>query len=346
MAALDTSIASSSAVQVVSQTLPCPGPARARPNALYNEVISGIQSRYGPDRHPYITITHAVPPRFDLLELPRSPPSTPNIVLGRGDYFAQSIFANAAVVPAYHSNNLHLTASAPPSPNPIVPPSSTQISVLERYLPPPSLQEDRELFSLSGQSMLVDRLSELSPNEGRLLFVYPTRSGANRFISTCLNPVIEPLLRALVNVHELSYGLAESLSTMVAVAGMHEFENLTDKVSSLCRLMSHRVNSDPSPSTFRLLRARRAHVPLDGRTWTDWYLRQEHHRFKRTLERYWGRGQRLSQLDSATAGTVLREFIDGVKKATCDDLDRLSPDLEVGVFVIHRTPTIASVQPG
>jgi hypothetical protein len=245
-------------------------------------------------------------------------------------------------VPAYHFGNIPAAASAPLSPNPIVPPSSAQISVLERYIPPSSLQEGRELFILSGQSMLVDRLSELSQNEGRLLFVYPTRSGASRFSSTYVNPVIEPLLRALVQVHQLSYGLAESVGSLAAVSEMHEFDGLQANVTSLCQLMSQRASTDPSPSTFQLICGRRGHVSMDGRTWTDWYLKQEHHRFKRTLESYWGRGQRLSQLEPATAGTVLREFIDGVKKATDDDLDRFGPECEVGVFVIRRTLTAAA----
>lgn len=334
---IDPTNPSSSTIQIVSQTLPSPAKDAARPNAIFAEVISAIQTRFGTSRQPYITITHAVPPRFDLLNLPSSPPSTPNVFVGREDYFSQSIFAHAAVVPSYHVAANNLATPAPSSPNPIVPPSSVQISVLERYIPPSTPQECRHLFSLSGQSVLIDRLAELSPHNGSMLFVYPTKSGASTFTSKYLNQILDPLLRALVEVHQLSYGLAESLSSMAAVADMHRFDVLKDKVSLLCRRMSQQMTSETQRSHFRLVYASTGEVDIDRRTWTDWYLQQEHTRFKRTLETYWGRGQRLSQMDSASAGTVLREFIDGVSKMTDHEAEQTGSGIEVGVFVIRRT---------
>ena len=333
---IDPSNPSSSTIQIVSQTLPSPAKEAARPNAIFAEVISAIQARFGTNRQPYITITHAVPPVFDLLNLPSSPPSTPNVFAGREDYFTQSIFAYAAVVPSYHVAATSLANPAPSSPNPIVPPSSVQISVLERYIPPSSAQEIRQLFSLSGQSALIDRLAELSPNNGSMLFVYPTKSGASKFTSKYLNRILDPLLRALVEVHQLSYGLAESLSSMAAVADMHAFEALKTKTSQLCRRMSQRITSENQRSHFHLIYASTGEVAIDRRTWTQWYLKQEHARFKRTLDAYWGRGKRLSQMESASAGTVLREFIDGVSKMTNDEAQQTGPEIEVGVFVIRR----------
>jgi hypothetical protein len=341
---IDPSNPSSNAIQVVSQTLPHPANESARPAAIFTEVIAGIQGRFGTSPQPYITITHAVPPRFDLLNLPSSPPSTPNIFAGRGDYFTQSVFAHAAVVPSYHLNSNSLaTTPAPSSPNPIVPPSSVQISVLERYIPPGVSQECTDLFSLSGQSVLIDRLAELSPDKGSMLFVYPTRAGASTFASKYLGQVLDPLLRALVEVHQLSYGLAESLSSMGAVADMHEFEVLKGKITGLCRRLTHRITSDTKRSRFNLVYASTGEVVIDRRTWTEWFLKQEHTRFKRTLESYWGRGKRLSQMDSSSAGTVLREFIDGVNKMTDEQAEQTGPGIELGVFVICRTSASSSV---
>lgn len=304
---------------------------------MFTEVIAAIQTRFATGAQPYITITHAVPPRFDLLNLPSSPPSTPNLSAARDDYFAQSVFAHAAVVPSYHVPNTSLATSAPSSPNPIVPPSSVQISVLERYIPPSSPQECKDLFSLSGQSVLIDRLAELSIDKGSMLFIYPTRTGADAFTSKYLSRILDPLLRALVEVHQLSYGLAESLSSMVAVPDMYEFDALKGKVIGLCRRMTHRITSESKRSKFDLVCASTGEVFIDRRTWTEWYLKQEHTRFKRTLEKYWGRGKRLSQMDSASAGTVLREFIDGVNKMTEEEAEQTGPAIEFGVFVIRRT---------
>ncbi len=339
---IDPSNPSSNAIQIVSQTLPNPAKETARPNAIFTEVIAAIQTRFGTSPQPYITITHAVPPRFDLLNLPSSPPSTPNLFVGRDDYFTQSIFAHAAVVPSYHVTNNSLATPAPSSPNPIVPPSSVQISVLERYIPASSPQEGKDLFSLSGQSVLIDRLAELSPDRGSMLFVYPTRTGASTFTSRYLSHILDPLLRALIEVHQLSYGLAESLGSMDAVADMYDFGALKVRLSSLCRRMSHRITSETKRSNFNLVYAGSAEVAIDRRTWTEWYLKQEHARFKRTLETYWGRGKRLSQLDSASAGTMLREFIDGVNKMTNEEAEQTGPGIELGVFVVRRTLAASS----
>jgi hypothetical protein len=336
---IDPSNPSSSTIQIVSQTLPSPAKENARPNAIFTQVIAAVQTRFGSSRQPYITITHAVPPQFDLLYLPSSPPSTPNLFVGRDDYFTQSIFAHAAVVPSYHvaNNSNSLATPTPSSPNPIVPPSSVHISVLERYLPPPSHFESKELFSLSGQSVLIDRLAELSPHKGSMLFVYPTKTGASTFTSKYLGHVLDPLLRALIEVHQLSYGLAESLSKMAAVADMHDFVVLKAKVASLCRRMSQRITAETTRTNFNLVYASTGEISIDRKTWTAWYLKQEHTRFKRTLETYWGRGKRLSQMESASAGTVLREFIDGVNKMTNEEAEQTGPSIELGVFVIQRT---------
>jgi hypothetical protein len=334
---IDPSNPLSSSIQIVSQTLPNPAKETARPNAIFTEVIAAIQARFGTNPQPYITITHAVPPRFDLLHLPSSPPSTPNLFVGRDDYFTQSVFAHAAVVPCYDVTSNSLATPAPSSPNPIVPPSSVQVSVLERYIPPSSVQEGKDLFSFSGQSVLIDRLTELSPDKGSMLFVYPTRKGASTFDSKYLSRVLDPLLRALVEVHQLSYGLAESLGNMAAISEMHEFEALKARISTLCRRTSHRVTADTKRSNFTLVYASTGEVAIDRRTWTEWYLKQEHTRFKRALEAYWGRGRRLSQLDSASAGSVLREFIDGVNKMTNEEAEQTGPGIELGVFVIRRT---------
>lgn len=170
-----------------------------------------------------------------------------------------------------------------------------------------------------------------------MLLVYPTRIGASTFTRKYLSQVLDPLLRSLVEIHQLSYGLAESLGSMAAVADMHAFEVLKAKISTLCRRMSHRMTSDTKRSNFTLVYASTGEVSIDRRTWTEWYLKQEHTRFKRTIESYWGRGKRLSQLDSASAGTVMREFIDGVSKMTDDEAEQTGPGVELGVFVIRRT---------
>ncbi|KAI9781513.1 MAG: hypothetical protein M1839_005928 [Geoglossum umbratile] len=118
------------------------------------------------------------------------------------------------------------------SPNPILPPSSQHISLLERYIPPPSPSGDQSMFS-SSSSILFDRLFELSPNGGSMLFIYPTRTGAREFCRHYLGPVIEPLLRRLMVLHQLPPHLLMSIQKMTAVDDMMEFEDLHAKLQGL-----------------------------------------------------------------------------------------------------------------
>ena len=332
--------AASNTLQIISQTLPSPSKGDSMPEALFLHVIAAVQSQLNISSQPYITITHAVPPRFDLLNLPSSPPSTPMVsATGEEDYFTQSIFAHAAIVPAHHVSESTDTPT-PILPTPIVPPSSVHISALERYIPPSSEQEGRELCDLLGHSPLVDRLTELSARDGTMLFVYPTKTGGETFLHKYIDPILGRLLRSLVTMHQLSYDLARSLNIMSAIAHMAEFSQLKSNVSVLCDQMSDKVTFHDRPSRYRLVHACKGKVALGRRTWTDWYLNQEHGRFKRTLNDYWSRGKLLSQVESATAGSVLREFIDGVKHMTPGEAEHVGAGIEVGVFAIRRTLTI------
>lgn len=228
---------------------------------------------------------------------------------------------------------------------PIVPPHSVHISVLERYLPPPSAQEYRDLFCPSRPSFLVDRLCELSPDGGSLLFIYPTKKGASTFKSQYLGPILDPLLRQLVVVNGLSADVGRYLGKLSTVSQMDDFATMKANIIALCEALS-------SPSSqFQVADAGRASVNLDRNLWADWFIHQEKARMKEVLSLYWQNGRRPpvnKVLSSGGAGglmgdkevssaMLLSEIFDGIRKRPYGEDNEPRDGVELGVFVIRRT---------
>jgi hypothetical protein len=321
---------------VVAHVLPLPAEDTSPHHAVFEATIRAIQERHDPANQPYITITHAVPQKFDLNSLPTSPPATPNIVREGGDYFNQYTFAHAAVVPAYHAATRGLGASTNASPNQIVPPRSVQVALLERYIPPSSIEEYNDLFSIYGRSALVDRLSELSVDGGTLLFICPTRTGAATFSHSYLSPILTPILLQIVNLNRLVWNLAEDIGRMAVIPIMNEFDIMKTKVTTLCNNMSERPSTG-TRSRFELVYGSIGDVPLDQATWREWYIEQEKGRIREVLKSYWRQGRRLPGDSEVTDATIARAIIDGLHKGVRDVRSTSGEGVEVGVFVIKRS---------
>lgn len=330
-------------VKIVSQTLPYPH-AEEKSVALpvlniFSSVVQAVQNYLQHGQSPYIHITHAVPEQFSLSNLPSSPPSTPRFPSPGDDYFSSTVFSSAAVVSAYHDFRGPIQTQMPHSPMPVVPPHSVHISVLERYIPPPSSQEYKDLFLPHRPSFLVDRLFELSPNGGSLLFVYPTKKGACTFKSQYLGPILDPLLRQLVVVNELSADVGRYLGKLSSVSQMDDFDTMKSSIAQLCRSLS-------SPaSQFSLVDSGKGSAHFDRSLWTEWYIHQERTRMKEVLSMYWQNGRRGSPKSygpnqfladkEVTSAMLLGDILEGIRKRPYDSepLD----GVELGVFVIRRS---------
>ncbi|KAI9674089.1 MAG: hypothetical protein M1817_001907 [Caeruleum heppii] len=329
---------------------------------------------------PYVHLSHAVPPALVNLEcLPSSPPlstavnfdfssaSSPGYftaaaTLGDGGsspgYFRPLIFSSVVptheVAPRVNSAPLDLAhydawqrsqETAPlPSPNPIVPPLSLHISILERYIPPPSPEEDQKIFS-PWASTLVDRLFELSPHRGSLLFIYPTKTGAETFSRDCLGPILAPLLRGLMSVHHLPQDFCESIDHMRAIEFMMEFEGLRSKVQNLCARSGEKKSNETGDDLLddgrvRLVYADREMVRLQPRVWREWWVVQEASRVRRICDSFFSMGFRKPK--DITSGDLYRSIIEGVRSnipvaADADSTGSLrAPSVEVAVFVLQR----------
>lgn len=353
------------AVQVISQTLPCPSPdssASLSPAPAFSSIVQAIQCRLQPGQSPYINIIHAVPPKFSLSSLPTSPPSTPNLLFPGDDYFNLTVFSSATPVPAYgrHEPKGPYLSGSPFVQAPIVPPYSVHVAVVERYLPPSSPREYRDFFSSQGPSVLVDRLLELSPNGGSLLLIYPTRKGAQTFKRRYLGPILDPLLRQLVVLNELSADVGMALGQMTSILHMDDFETMQSNVQQLCHQLNRRESSSsrlqaPAPShatsstRFSLIHACKGEVIMDRTLWAEWYIQQETPRIRDVLNDYWRNGYRLPTSNvvgiggrthgdrEVTCPMLLREILDGIGKRPSVDGAEPGDRLELGVFVIGRS---------
>lgn len=227
------------------------------------------------------------------------------------------------------------------APMPIVPPHSVHISVLERYLPPPSAQEYRDLFCHTRPSFLVDRMSELSPNGGSLLFVYPTKKGASTFKSQYLGPILDPLLRQLVVVNELSADVGRYLGKLSTVSQMDDFATMKANIVALCEALS----SGESSSQYQVTDAGRGSTRLDRSLWAEWFIHQEKPRMKEVLSHYWQNSRRATKNMSSglmcnkevTSSGLLSEICDGIRKRRYGEDNEPRDGIELGVFVIRRT---------
>lgn len=325
--------AAKSGSESVNQAPPPP------PQKTAFQVILDVVQQQVEARGLYIDVSHAVPSKFSLTQIPNSPATTPNIRASGADYFSLNVFPKA-VVAMDHLDALN--TSVPSSPHPVVAPCSINVSILERYIPPSSAEEYLQLFSTDAPSVLVDRLYELSRHGGTLIFIYPTREGASTFASDYLSPLLDPLLRNMIGVYQLSADIGTSIGGMSAADHMLSFDNMTRKINALLRKLSRGVSaiSRPTPR-YTLVYSSIEDVAPKREVWTQWWSHQESPRIRRVMERYYERGKSLpehpNKNTTVTARGLEREVLDGVmkKRTYADSAER--EGIELGIFVIKRT---------
>lgn len=259
-------------LRVLSHALPVPSDS----GHIYNTILERIGANTPSNPPTWINVFHAIPGKFNLPDIPTSPPSTPGLQSG-DDYFTQKIFASAVPISDYQDD----LSTLPRSPRPVVPPSTVNLAVVERYIPPSSSNEFKNLFNPSGPSLLVDRLVELSPAGGTLVFIYPTKTGAETFMREYLSPILDPLLRTTQVIHGLSWSLSQDLGTMAAAKDMEEFEQMKRSMQTLCARLAQRKRG-----SYATVHASKACVRIGRAAWAkDWWPKQEYPRIKETVTR-------------------------------------------------------------
>lgn len=338
MANLRTAASPANPLRVLSHALPSP----SANGHVYPAIVDAIHSSTPAQPTVWINIFHAIQGRFNLADLPTSPPSTPGPPIGGDDYFTQKVFDSAVSISDY---SLDLS-SLPRSPRPVVPPSSINVSVVERYIPPTSSNEFSDMFNPSGPSLLVDRLVELSPNNGSLVFIYPTRAGAETFMREYLGPILEPLLRTILVVNNLSSELGTRLGTMASAQHLPDFEQLHRSMSTLCAKLTQRSSTvqrfHDHRASFSLVHASKEEVHIDRETWLkEWWAKQEKPRIRDAMTKYAQEAQKKSSNEHAeravTPTELIQQLLDGVTKRPYPPQQEALSGIEVSVFVIKRS---------
>ncbi|KAF3918682.1 hypothetical protein AA313_de0206530 [Arthrobotrys entomopaga] len=281
-------------------------------------ITSALQKVHGTDtRRVYIHVSHAISsnpsaPKLQSTNLTGSSVNSAATSAGslvpsafltspahERDFFSSTVFNS--IVMAQDPISYAIPPGFPvpilqrPSPNPALPPFSLHFSLLERYIPPSTPTADSAMFS-PYSSVLLDRVVELSPNGGSLLFIYPTKTGARQFLDRYLGKVLDPLLRRLMVLYRLRDDLLWGISRMAAVEQMQEFDELKDRLEHFCRRLSDKAKEDADekrwmgPSLFfpnvSVVHAQKANVCLSQSSWREWWTFQESTRIRETVKNH------------------------------------------------------------
>ncbi|KAL1650809.1 hypothetical protein SLS58_000928 [Diplodia intermedia] len=323
---------SSSFVRILSHALPCPSPK----GQASTQIIQALHEAIPPASTVWINVFHAVPGRFSMADLPTSPPSTPGPPVGGEDYFTTKVFDSAVQVTDYEAE-----MKAARSPRPVVPPGTVDVSIVERYIPPTSPSEFAGLYSTSGsRSLLLDRLAEISVDHGHLLFIYPTKTGGRAFMNTYLGPVLDPILRSMHVVHDLSADLGSSLGHMAAVEYLQEFDEMQRRLETFLHHLNNGRTSDRfklAGSKFSMVYAKKQEARLARDVWaSDWWIKQEKPRVRTAVSKYFRLAHKLPPEDRVMPTALIQELLDGVAQKPYE-FGEPGKGVEVGVFVIRRS---------
>ncbi|KAL8759975.1 MAG: hypothetical protein Q9184_003458 [Pyrenodesmia sp. 2 TL-2023] len=337
----------SSVVTILSHPQPCPLSQNTlgAPSAVTG-IINALQTRFGQESTSrYIDVTHAVPAKFNLSQLPNSPMTTPNrpaAETSMDDYFSmpQTIVYSKGTIATSHAEarqNLGGNPASKAFPQTIVAPSSISISVLERFIPPANVAEYDDLFKFDQPSALVDRMLELKPDIGHLVFIYPTQKGADTFRHDYLGPILDPLLRTMIGVHGISTDVMANIAYLEPIWAMHNFHQLQVKVAQLLSSMNRKAGGNLHRYAIAEASVQNVHVGREA--WARWFTEQELPRMRDIMNKSYGRSPLQPQNEGVgdyTAAGLVREIIDGIKGRPYETGEAPRQGIEVGVFVIRR----------
>lgn len=336
-------------------------------------IIKEVNNLLSPQKTTWISHWHAVSGRYNLAELPTTPPTTPGAPGLGDDYFTTRVFDSAVTVPDYQraahlqmSRDPHLLRGLPATttqPRPAVPPSSVHLSITERYIPPTSASEFVDLFNpTSGRSLLADRLSELADDSGLLVFIYPTKQGGMTFQKEYLGAVLDPLLRRMMIVNDLAVQTCQEIGSMRAVDTLPTFDDMKARVELFCEtlneptLITDLTGLSDKAVKYQLVDASRKQLNMTPEIWTTWWTAQEKPRLRKVFEDYIrlnpGRGRSSSGLDNIPVASRARfrdassvdggsmsyivDVIEGLKKGAMEKASQPRNPIEVGLFVIRK----------
>jgi hypothetical protein len=199
------------------------------------------------------------------------------------------------------------------------------------------------MFTFRGRSLLYDRLIELSSDDGVLLFIYPTKTGARTFMQQYLGPILDPLLRTVTVVHDLHSELGRSLGQMSSVNYLDEYDHLEAQVRKYCEAMVERHANPEKRANYEVIHAAKEEILLQRSAWADdWWIKQEKPRVRDVITKYFSKSKKLPSSEMSAA-TLIQAVLEGVSERDYHDGEP-SKGVEVGVFMVKKTRATARAQ--
>lgn len=201
------------------------------------------------------------------------------------------------------------------------------------------------MFEIDSPSILVDRLIELSPHNGSLLFIYPTRTGADTFMREYLGPILDPILRSFAVTQGFSADLNNSLSSMASVGQLLDYEALKHQIETLLARLSQRSSAAERFHGRRpqltLSYSSKKLVELGREAWAPLWTKQEKYRLREALTKHARDLQKIPMKehggDRRPTSDLLQELIRLVETKPYESGKEPAHAVEVSVFVITRT---------
>ena len=332
---------STSSIKLVYQALPYPSTEdeNATSATVFPALIEALQQNTSLGAR-YLHVVRALPERCPTHALPTSPPTTPGRAVHpatpQGYFDYRPIISNAVMMADRYLSRPQLSASIPPSPGFALPPGEATISLYERIIPPSTVQEALDFFEFFSPSSLTDRILELAPN-GTLIVAYPTQAGGRAFESQYLGPLLEPVLRNLLNNHGISTDVGNALGNMAAVRYLKPFEEMKTKLKAFLSQMSRKESGD-AKTPYSTPEAATVKVQVTRKMWEKWWIHQEKPRIDQQLLEYFSRGHARSSNSSVTAASLSRELIESLEKRGYAPGEQTGEGdgIEIGVFIVKR----------
>lgn len=158
-----------------------------------------------------------------------------------------------------------------------------------------------------------------------------------------LGPVLDPLLRSVTVVHELSSSLGRNLGEMAAVEHLANYEALRNQVEQFLQKLNHGPSSfTPGSSgrtSYTLIHAAKEDLILERKAWaSDWWIKQEKQRVRDLVLKYFRKKVPNSEL---TSNSLIQEILDGVAQRECPSTGKGPRGVELGVFLIKKSTIMA-----
>ena len=280
---------------------------------------------------PNFALTFAVPMDYKLAQLPGTPSTTPQeTVPSGGDYFTSKVISSARPSSDYQEGAV----------SPMAPPHSLHLTVVERLIPPHSVSEVRNMLSSKPKYYLAQRLEELTPKNGTLVFIHPTRAGAQTFAREYLTRLLDPVLRSMTIRYDLTMRFSEAIGTLESLNAIPGFEQMREVLHQLCRNVSKPSDEQESKSgsQYNITYAKTIQEEFSPHVCASWWAEQEKHRLEQIVLNYFRTSNRTPKSENGAEvprNTLVNEVLQGVVNNA--KILKIKPAIELGVFVIKKS---------